>query len=86
MQGKTISSYDASIGGDVLFWGSLMILLGFIAIVGGVSVISREHFRLALFAAVMGMLGAFFAFGLLALLLGIVAVIVVANNRNEFTT
>jgi hypothetical protein len=61
--------------------GSLAILFGVIAIIGGVFTIQRKHFALAIIGALFGMAGVGF---LLGALLALIALILIAVSKQEF--
>ncbi len=76
------STFTLLPGSDYLcICGGIDALFGVISILGGISALKRSRWALALFGAILGMLG----FGLLiGALLGLIAVILIAMSRNEF--
>ncbi len=61
--------------------GVIEIVLGIVAIVGGVFAIQRRHFGLAIAGSLMGMFGFGLTFGAL---LGLIGLILIAISRKEF--
>lgn len=67
--------------GSLCLCGSVDALFGALSILGGISALKRSNWALALFGAILGMLG----IGLLiGALLGLIALILIAMSRNEF--
>lgn len=67
--------------GSLCLCGGVDALFGVLSILGGISALKRRSWALALFGAILGMLG----FGLLiGALFGLIALILIAMSRNEF--
>ena len=77
--GSTFSVLPGS--GYLCLCGGIDALFGVLSILGGISALKRSSWALALFGAILGMLG----LGLLVGgLLGLIALILIATSRNEF--
>ncbi len=62
--------------------GSIEVIFGLVAIMGGVFAVQRKHFGLAIVGAVLGMLSLGFTFGGI---FGFIGLILVAVSRKEFS-
>jgi hypothetical protein len=79
--GGTFASYAPS--GFLCLCGGLDVLFGLLSIGAGVSALQRKSFMLAVIGATCGMLGV----GLLVgFLLGLIALILIATTKEEFTS
>lgn len=65
----------------VAICGSILLIFGVLAIIGGVFAIQRKHFVFAVFGGIFGMIGIGFLLGAVLALIGL---ILVAVSRHEF--
>ncbi len=61
--------------------GAISIVMGGVAVIGGIFAVTRKNFALAIVGGILGMLGMGFAIGAV---LGLVGLILVAMSRKEF--
>ena len=79
---SSLVPYDVGGSGYLCVCGAVDILFGLGSIAGGVFAMGRKNFGLALAGAVVGMLG----FGLvIGFLLGLIALLIIATSKSEFT-
>jgi len=74
---------NIDLSGYVVFCGSLLIILGIGAGLGGFVSLTKKHFYLAITGAIMGMLGIGFIYT--GFLLCLIALILVATSKDEFS-
>ncbi len=76
--GEFVGGFDLGTGvhNILTVCGAVWIVLGIIAILGGIFAIQRKHFGLAILGAILG-LGGYFIFGL-------IGIILIAVGRNDF--
>ena len=79
--GETFASYAPS--GLLCLCGGIDVLFGLLSIGAGIGALQRKHFALTLLGAICGMLG----FGLLiGFVFGLIALILIAMTKEEFTS
>lgn len=84
--GNYISEFYVGTGTAVIFCGSLIAVLGLVAISGGFTALNAEKFVLSLVGSVLGLIGMVMAYGFFGFIPGILAVILLAKAHGEFTT
>ena len=84
--GSFVSGFDTGIGSGVLCCGSLIALLGLIAVFGGFTALNGQKFVLSIVASVLGSIGMIVAWGVIGFIIGFLAVLFLAIANDEFTT